>query len=138
MDEAVALARLGSARVGRLATADAAGVPHVIPFVYALSGRTVYWAVDRKPKRSPRLKRLDNIRANPNVEMVVDGYDEDWSSLWWVRAGGRARVVEEGNVRARAFSLLVEKYPQYAEQPPDGVVVAIDIERLSSWQASER
>jgi PPOX class probable F420-dependent enzyme len=134
MDEPAALARLASARVGRLATADAGGVPHVVPFVFAVDGRTVYWAVDRKPKRSPRLKRLDNIRANPVVEMVVDHYDEDWGSLWWVRARGRARIVE-GEDRSRALSLLAQKYAQYADDPPEGPVVAIDLTRVSGWEA---
>jgi PPOX class probable F420-dependent enzyme len=136
MDERLALARFGSARVGRLATADAAGVPHVVPFVFVLDGRTAYWAVDRKPKRSKRLKRLDNIRANPNVELVVDSYDEDWSSLWWVRARGRAHVVEDADTTSRALSLLAGKYPQYAREPPDGPVVAVDISRMTWWEAS--
>lgn len=138
MDERAALARLAAARVGRLATADAAGVPHVVPFVFVLDGRTVYWAVDSKPKRSPRLKRLENIRANPNVELVADAYDEDWSSLWWVRARGRARLVEDPGTRSRAMSLLAEKYQQYAGDPPEGTVVAIDIGRLSWWEATTR
>jgi PPOX class probable F420-dependent enzyme len=134
MDETTALARLASARVGRLATADARGVPHVVPFVFAVDGRTVYWAVDRKPKSSPRLKRLDNIRDNPMVEMVVDAYEEDWDSLWWVRAGGRARTID-GEARSRALSLLADKYPQYADHPPEGPVVAIDLTRVSGWEA---
>jgi PPOX class probable F420-dependent enzyme len=135
MDEPAALARLEAARVGRLATADATGVPHVVPFVFVLHGRTVYWAVDSKPKRSPNLKRLENIRVNPNVEMVVDAYDEDWGSLWWVRASGTATIVEDGGLRARALSLLAEKYTQYADHPPAGPVVAIDVGRVSWWEA---
>jgi PPOX class probable F420-dependent enzyme len=136
VDEGSALARLGAARVGRLATADAMGVPHVVPFVFVLAGRTVYWVVDRKPKRSGRLKRLENIRANPSVELVVDSYDEDWSSLWWVRASGRARFVEDAGTRSRALSLLAEKYPQYAEDPPGGPLVAVEVSRVAWWEAS--
>jgi PPOX class probable F420-dependent enzyme len=136
VDEPAALVRLAAARVGRLATADQAGTPHVVPFVFVLDGRTVYWAVDRKPKRSRRLKRLENILANPRVELVADAYDEDWTSLWWVRAGGRARVVEDPETRSRASSLLAEKYPQYAADPPEGPVVAIDIDRVSWWEGS--
>lgn len=123
--------------MGRLASVDAGGIPHVVPFVFALDGETVYWAVDRKPKRSKQLKRLENIRANPNVELVVDGYDEDWSTLWWVRAGGPARVLEDVEEQGRALDLLADKYPQYKQQAPDGPVVAIDLARISSWQATE-
>jgi PPOX class probable F420-dependent enzyme len=135
VNENEALRRLERARVGRLATADGAGTPHVVPFVFALDGRTVYWAVDRKPKRSPRLKRLENIEQNPKVEMVTDHYAEDWTSLWWVRATGEARVVEDDRERARALELLTAKYDQYRREPPTGPVVAIDLARVIGWEA---
>jgi PPOX class probable F420-dependent enzyme len=137
VDREAALHRLASARVGHLTTADASGTPHVVPFVFALNDMTVYWAVDRKPKRSNRLKRLANIEANPNVEMVVDAYDEDWDRLWWVRASGPARVLEEGEERALALRLLADKYERYRVQPPDGAVVAIEVVRVTGWSARD-
>lgn len=136
MSDGEARRRLAEARVGRLATADPGGVPHVVPFVFVLDGSTIYWAVDRKPKRSSHLKRLSNIEANPNVEMVVDGYDEDWTRLWWVRAGGAARVVSDAEEGARAVRLLAAKYPQHAAEPPPGPVVAIDLARVRGWSTS--
>jgi PPOX class probable F420-dependent enzyme len=135
VDREAAFRRLAEARVGRLATADATGIPHVVPFVFALDGSTVYWAVDRKPKRSRSLKRLQNIRANPNVELVVDGYSEEWSDLWWIRAAGTARIVEERSEFDRAIGLLQAKYSQYRDGPPPGPVVAIDILRWSAWES---
>jgi len=125
--------RLQEARVGRLATADASGVPHVVPFTFVVDGDTIYWAVDEKPKRSRDLKRLANIRANPNVEAVVDRYDEDWRDLWWVRASGPARVVDDGEEARRAVGLLAEKYPQYRASPPLAPAVAIEIAHLRWW-----
>jgi len=132
-----ALDRLLDARVGRLATADATRHPHVVPFVYALEGDTLYWAVDEKPKRSRNLKRLANTRENPRVEVLVDAYDEDWTRLWWVRATGTTRILEPGPEWDRAISALAEKYKQYAESPPGGPVVAIDLGRVSGWQANQ-
>jgi PPOX class probable F420-dependent enzyme len=120
--------------VGRLATADAGGVPHVVPFVFALDGDTVYWAVDEKPKRSRSIKRLANIQTNPNVEVVVDRYTERWDRLWWVRATGPARIVQEGTEEERAQVLLAAKYRQYRKQPPQGPVVAIEVARLTWWE----
>jgi len=137
VDEAEALRRLGEARVGRLASVDRRGGPHVVPFTFALDGRILYWAVDRKPKRSTRLKRLDNIEANPNVALVVDHYDEDWDALWWVRATGTARILVGGGERDRALALLREKYGQYTTAPPDGPVVAVDLVRVSWWEPSQ-
>jgi PPOX class probable F420-dependent enzyme len=134
MDRREARRRLGEARVGRLATSDAGGVPHVVPFVFALDGDTIYWAVDEKPKRSRRIKRVANIEANPNVEVVVDRYTERWDRLWWVRAAGPARIVQEQAEEERALVLLEAKYRQYRRQPPQGPVVAIEVARLSWWE----
>jgi PPOX class probable F420-dependent enzyme len=125
---------LRSARVGRLATADAGGVPHVVPFVFSMVDRTLYWAVDQKPKRSQRLKRLDNIAVNPNVEVVVDRYDDDWGRLWWVRATATARIVGDDGERDRALEALAEKYEQYRAAAPGGAVVAIDVTRVTGWE----
>src|SRR2546427_9985547 len=71
-----ALALLREARVGRLATADADGRPLVVPVRYALDadGQRLYSAIDAKPKRTRQLRRLRNIRENPQVSVVVDQY----------------------------------------------------------------
>ena len=119
-------------RVARLATIDADGSPHVVPICFALDGDTLYTAVDEKPKSTRALKRLANIEANPQVEVVVDGWDENWSRLWWVRLSGVARVVEHDQ---RGLALLVAKYPQYRERPPAGPFVLVTIQRRSEWRA---
>jgi PPOX class probable F420-dependent enzyme len=120
------------ARVGRLATVDPRGRPHVVPICFAIEGDTLYTAVDEKPKRTRRLQRLRNIEANPRVEVLVDEYDEDWSRLRWARLRGTARIVDD----RRAVDLLVRKYPQYAARPPAGPVIAVSIEERSEWRAS--
>ena len=84
----------GLCRVARLATVGADGRPHVVPICFALDGDTLYSAVDEKPKSTRRLQRLANIGANPQVEVVIDHWDEDWTRLWWVRLSGRAVVAE--------------------------------------------
>lgn len=139
MDRVEAIARLRSARVGRLATVTPEARPHVVPFVFALIERDrdvlAYWAVDRKPKRSERLQRLRNLEENPAAEFVVDGYDEDWRALWWVRASGTGRVVEDASEERSALAALTAKYPQDASDPPPGPVVAIEIQTISGWEA---
>jgi PPOX class probable F420-dependent enzyme len=125
--------RVERARVARLATVGAGNRPHVVPICFVLEGDVLYSAVDRKPKRSPNLKRIENVRANPYVSVLVDHYDEDWTQLWWVRLDGRARVLTEGAERERALALLAAKYPQYSADTPDGPVLAIDVERRRSW-----
>ena len=129
--------RFLAARVARLATADADGVPHLVPVVFAADGDTVFIAVDHKPKRTTALKRLANVRANPRVALLADEYDdEDWDALWWVRADGEGRVLEpEDPVAQRAVELLQERYPQHRAAPPEGPVLAIEIMRWSGWTA---
>jgi PPOX class probable F420-dependent enzyme len=125
--------RLSGARVGRLATTDPDGRPHLVPIVFALAGDTLYSAVDRKPKRSRTLRRIENARARPDVTILVDHYEEDWRRLWWIRLRGRARVLDDGAERDRALELLAEKYPQYRADPPDGPVLAVDVTKVRRW-----
>jgi PPOX class probable F420-dependent enzyme len=127
--------RLVTARVARLATTDPDGRPHLVPIVFALDGDRLYSAVDRKPKRSQVLRRIENARARPDVTILVDHYEDDWSRLWWVRMRGRARVLDDGEERARALALLSEKYPQYRDEPPDGPVLAVDVTETRAWSA---
>jgi PPOX class probable F420-dependent enzyme len=168
MERAEARERLAGARVARLATADRAGSPHLVPICFALAPRrvalpgpsspivalpgpsspivaspgpsspvdVVYHAIDHKPKSGRPLRRLANVLARPAVAMLADHYeDEDWTTLWWVRADGRARVLAADDPEAEhAVTLLVARYPQYRERPPAGPVVAVDIERWSGWR----
>jgi PPOX class probable F420-dependent enzyme len=127
--------RLAGARVARLATTDPDGRPHLVPIVFALEGDTLYTAVDKKPKRSTKLRRIENARARPDVTVLIDHYEEDWKCLWWIRLRGRARVLDEGEEREHALALLREKYAQYREQPPDGPVLAVDITEVREWSA---
>jgi PPOX class probable F420-dependent enzyme len=127
--------RVESCRVGRLATVARDGTPHLVPICFALAGETLYSAVDRKPKRSLRLRRLENVRANPRVEVLVDQYDDDWTTLWWVRLRGCGRVLENGEEREQALALLADKYPQYRREPPMGPVLAVDVESWRTWHA---
>ena len=77
---------------------------------------------------------MRNIEANPNVEVVIDHYEEDWSRLWWVRLLGTARIVED----ERALPLLAQKYEQYRREPPGGPLIAVTIEERREWAAVAR
>jgi PPOX class probable F420-dependent enzyme len=136
MTEKEARRRVATARVGRLATISADGRPHVVPICFALVGDRVVSVVDHKAKRTLELRRLDNVRRNPAVQLVVDHYDDDWTALWWVRVSGDARVVDDWEERDDAISLLAEKYPQYRQDRPAGAVLALHVTGISSWEAS--
>lgn len=132
-----ALALLREARVGRLATADAAGRPLVVPVCYAFHGTRCYSAVDGKPKSTRNLRRLRNIADNPQVSLVVDVWDEDWRNLAWVIVEGRAEVLTGGAAFTDAVDRLVAKYPQYRALQLDrqqGAVVAVTADRILAWR----
>lgn len=133
MTPAEARERFAAGRVARLATADAAGRPHLVPVVFAVDGDRVYSVVDAKPKRTTALRRLANVTDNPAVALLVDHYEDDWSALWWARADGRGRVLDADDLEARrAVDLLRARYPQ---QRAVGAVLAVDVERWSGWSA---
>jgi PPOX class probable F420-dependent enzyme len=125
-----------------LATAGADGAPHVVPIAFAVARADgcdlIYSVVDAKPKRTTALRRLSNVAANPAVSVLVDHYEEDWSALWWARADGIGRVLDERHAGAdaeeseRAIALLARRYPQ---QQAVGAVLAIEVRRWSGWSA---
>jgi PPOX class probable F420-dependent enzyme len=106
-------------------------VPHLVPIVFALVGDVIHTAVDGKPKRTRRLRRLADIAANPRVSVLADHYEDDWSRLWWVRADGVARILDSS---PDGLAALAERYPQYRATPPPGPFVEITVERWSAWQ----
>ncbi len=121
--------------MAHLATVDPEGRPHLVPCCFAMDGDVVYSAVDGKPKRSPNLQRLANVRAHPDTTLLVDHYEDDWNELWWVRVRGFGRVVTDAPEGERARALLVAKYPQYRSHPPEGAVLAVEIREWRAWQA---
>jgi PPOX class probable F420-dependent enzyme len=125
-------------RVARLATVDAHGRPHVVPVCFALCDATAYIAIDEKPKRGGELRRIANIRANRQVQLLFDLYDDaDWSRLRFVQLRGVARIIEQGEEHAPAISMLRGRYAQYATMALESrPVIAVDVERVVEWSAS--
>lgn len=123
-------------RVAHLATAEPHGAPHVVPVCFAISGPSLYVAIDQKPKSGDprRLKRLRNIIENPAVAVVIDRYDEDWTRLGWVMVRGKAEILTIGPEKAGAHSLLRVRYLQYREMVLNELpVIAVRMERVTSW-----
>src|SRR2546428_13963175 len=102
-----------TARVGRLATASAAGQPLVVPICFALVEGRIYSAVDAKPKRTRELRRLRNVADNPHVSLVIDLWDEDWTKLAWVIVEGTAGILTTDLPRAAPLAAPLAKNPPY-------------------------
>jgi len=132
-DEAAFLA---AQRVGRLATADARGSPHVVPVCFAIEAGSLYVTIDEKPKQAAArpLKRLRNMIENPSVAFVADRYDEDWRQLGWVMLRGRADILAGGDEHDHAQALLRARYAQYRTMQLAGLpVIALRIAQVTSW-----
>jgi PPOX class probable F420-dependent enzyme len=126
---------LDRGRVAHLATADGAGVPHLVPICYAVIGASLYISVDQKPKRTDiPLKRLRNLQANPHAAVTVDRWDEDWTRLAWVMLRGQADVLPDGAEHDDAQAALRARYPQYRTMDLAPLpVIALRIAQVLAW-----
>lgn len=131
-----------TARIGRLATADAGGRPHAVPVCFALLDDHIVTPVDEKPQRvSPAdLRRSQDIRENPRVAVVVDHYAEDWSTLGWVQIRGTAAYCTPDEApHAGGVAALESKYEQYADHGlNDRPLIRITPGHVRSWGRLER
>ncbi len=136
MDLGGAWERVKRARVARLATIGPDGRPDLVPVTFALDGDTsrarIVIAVDHKPKTTRRLQRLANVTDQPDVSLLIDHYDDDWTTLWWIRLDGRARVEPADDVGA-----LIAKYAPYQTIRPAGPVIEIEITDWQWWSAAD-
>jgi PPOX class probable F420-dependent enzyme len=82
MDEGQLRQRVAEARVARIGTVDERGRVHLVPIVFVLDGDRLYSATDDGPRPA---KRMRNLARDPRTTVLVDAYDEDWSTVWWVR-----------------------------------------------------
>ena len=129
--------------VGRLATLGAAGDIAQVPIVFVHYQGELWSPVDGKPKSGGELVRVRNVRRNPDVSLLLDAYDQDWSKLWWLRIEGQASILQQdpgADTRVAAvIQALCSKYPQYQDvpvlrEPP--TLIVIRPRRMLSWCAN--
>jgi PPOX class probable F420-dependent enzyme len=124
------------ARVARLGFLDEDDRPRVLPVTFALAGGAVWSAIDSKPKRSAEPARVRWLQRRPEAALCVDRYDDDWERLAWVQLLGRVAVLEPA-AGEDGLAALVEKYPQYRDEPPPGPLLRLDVERTLEWRAAQ-
>jgi len=130
-----------TARVGRLATADAEGQPSTVPVCFAFVGNHIVTPLDEKPQRAApdALRRSHDIEENPRVALVVDEYIEDWSRLGWVQVRGTATHCVPGeDAHPSSMNALREKYDQYADHDPEQRPLRISPGSVRSWGRTGR
>ena len=114
----------------RLATADAHGVPHLVPLCFAIEKDNVFIA------NAADSKRLRNVTENPQVALLADHYTDEWTQLAYVLLFGRAEDLPSDDEHADACTMLHERYPQFHEagyRIEEGSILAVRIERVVAW-----
>jgi PPOX class probable F420-dependent enzyme len=133
---------IDSHRVAHLATTGISLGPHVVPVCFAFDGECFFTAIDEKPKAVAlsELRRIRNIRENPQVALVLDDYSEDWKTLSYLLIHGNARILDpvaDVGSHAAGVSLLRSKYPQYHSMAIDrNPLIQIEPLRLKFWSAA--
>jgi len=120
---------------------NADGAIHIVPIVFAYASGKIYFAIDQKPKTTiTRLRRLQNIKKNPQVTLLIDNYSENWGKLFYVLIYANAKLLSRSEEKDRllALKLLKKKYPQYQDNrllPPNSPVVCMRIGKIVAWSA---
>jgi PPOX class probable F420-dependent enzyme len=111
---------VNGARVARLATIDfEEAKPHIVPVVFVFDGNAYYVPIDKKPKRNTdpeRLRRVRNIQQNPNVALLIDEYNEDWSKLFFVMIQGKGTLIGTSTVYGEAKKVRNTRPDRVSEQ----------------------
>lgn len=138
---------LTTARRAVLATISADGRPRLVPICFVLDPDRpiVFSPLDEKPKGVADVRDLARVRdivRDGRVTVLVDGWDEDWSRLWWVRCDGTASLLDpvgDGAVAHRAaVTALRSRYRQYERHDLEArPIIRIALERVTSWAASD-
>jgi len=129
-------------RVARLATIDSDFKPHLVPVVFVFDGNHFFIPVDEKRKKAKpeKLRRIKNIQDNPNVALLIDEYNEDWTRLAFVMIQGRASIVKsrpQADFQVQeALKQLTIKYTQYQRVGTGELLIRIKPEKVVSWRSS--
>ena len=123
-------------RVCRVATAGAAGVPHVVPVCHVLKNGKLYFASETGARK------IRNLRENPHVTVTVDLYSDDWANLKGVMIQGTAVLIAKSPRFRTIRRVLYAKYPQYPDMSAigerDSVIVEVTPRRAFSWGMDQR
>ncbi len=118
-------------RVCRVATADEAGMPHLVPVCHVVAGGKIYFASGNDGRK------VLNLKANPRVALTVDLYSEAWANLKGVMVQGTATLIEKGPRFRKIRALLYRKYPQYPDEAAldesDSVIIEVTPTHVFSW-----
>lgn len=106
---------LGEKRLGRLATVDADGLPHVVPVGWRYNPEE--GTIDVSGRAFAATKKFRNARENPKAAFVVDDVVPPWRPRA-VMIRGRASAVEASAAEAAMIRIFLDEIFSWGLEPP--------------------
>lgn len=129
--------RLAGHDHGVLSTVHPVRGADAVPVVYAVDDGFVGIPIDRvKPKAPGRLRREDNLSADPRATLLVEHWErDDWSRLWWVRGELTWTAASDPRRDDRLAGRLADRFVQYSDRPFERLLV-FRIDAVTGWAAA--
>jgi len=112
---------LGERRLGRLATADATGAPHVVPIGWSYNADL--GTIDVSGRNFAATRKYRNVRANPSAAFVVDDVLPPWRPRCvMVQGSAQALSPEQSGGTEAIIRILPRKITSWgldADNPPE-------------------
>jgi PPOX class probable F420-dependent enzyme len=118
-------------RVCRVASANAQGMPHLVPVCPVVADGKIYYA------SASKVRKVENLVDNPRVAVTVDVYSDDWTHIKGAMVQGTTRLFAKGPRFRRIRALLYKKYAQYRRDATldesDSVIVEVTPVKVFTW-----
>jgi pyridoxamine 5'-phosphate oxidase family protein len=106
---AAELAYLAERRLGRLATVDPNGLPHVVPLGWHYNSAVD--CIDVSGRDFARTAKFRNAAANPNVALIIDDVLPPWQPRAVMVRGRAEALTEADDEQGQAIGALLRIHP---------------------------
>jgi len=100
---------LADRRLGRLATIDASGLPHVVPLGWSYN--PALDTIDIGGRDMARSKKFRNVKANPKVALVIDDVLPPWQPRSVMVRGDAEALDEAAGAEGERLGPIIRIHP---------------------------
>jgi pyridoxamine 5'-phosphate oxidase family protein len=102
---------LSGRRLGRLATIDASGLPHVVPLGWSYN--PALDTIDVGGRDFARTKKFRNATANPKVALVIDDVLPPWRPRGLMVRGEAETLAEAASADGEPLGPIIRIHPSH-------------------------